>query len=519
MAPTVEDDPDPTTDSEREKTEDEKTDGETSSVQTPAGSVTSSTGQDGSTPVAKPEVEEESIDVFDGYSFKGRQSIIIDDEDEDMDDVEEEDEHDADAEDTIDLSKVDNKLDLDSTVVTADNASDVSIKAPVHHVEIEEPKTPTEAPREPTPEPPLPRTPVDLSLVTPLPPSPEEINVPLEPEEIATPLVEKVELIVPSPPESELEVPDAALSTPIPASPAPPVRAEIESPPEVVDLITPIPRQAVLPKPSARQRREKAGISLDKFLSSPVEKPDSGKVPDQDEDDWDFVETPGGEEINGKTKTNSLFARGVVDRYRLAVFRKTSASQRPSRPPSSHRVHLDDHRTPMVESPASSPSEKKRGRTPGLSIRKSTNKFLRPKSPPTTFVSPVVTPTRNSRSTPSHTGVSSQSTLMTPSPATSRLSMPYAIPPAPSLKSKSSGLSRISVGSPGSSDNSLNGDLPQSLSQSATEIATLKSAPDSSRSRIQTKPLEESEKSKNFKKMKTGAEKVLSLFGSPRQPS
>ena len=43
----------------------------------------------------------------------------------------------------------------------------------------------------------------------------------------------------------------------------------------------------------------------------------------EEDDDWDFVEALGGEDRNG-SKGTSLFARGVVDRYRLAVFRKVS---------------------------------------------------------------------------------------------------------------------------------------------------------------------------------------------------
>ena len=46
----------------------------------------------------------------------------------------------------------------------------------------------------------------------------------------------------------------------------------------------------------------------------------------EEEDDWDFVEAGVDEERNG-TKGTSLFARGVVDRYKLAVFRKSTPSR------------------------------------------------------------------------------------------------------------------------------------------------------------------------------------------------
>ena len=42
-------------------------------------------------------VEDDSVDVFDGYSFKGRHSVIMDDEDEDGDGEDEEDEEDEES--------------------------------------------------------------------------------------------------------------------------------------------------------------------------------------------------------------------------------------------------------------------------------------------------------------------------------------------------------------------------------------------------------------------------------------
>jgi len=76
-------------------------------------------------------------------------------------------------------------------------------------------------------------------------------------------------------------------------------------------------------------------------MTAVEEDEEASKKVEEDEDDWDLVEAPGGEEkyVAAKQST-SLFARGVVDRYRLAVFRKSTPSR--SRP-SSARIPLDAH--------------------------------------------------------------------------------------------------------------------------------------------------------------------------------
>jgi len=86
MSPTLDEEPDGVTDSEREKMEDERTDGDaSSSVQTPGGSVSgASPGRDiPSTPAPAAAVGDDGVDVFDGYSYKGRQFVLINEEDED----------------------------------------------------------------------------------------------------------------------------------------------------------------------------------------------------------------------------------------------------------------------------------------------------------------------------------------------------------------------------------------------------------------------------------------------------
>jgi hypothetical protein len=67
---------------------------------------------------------------------------------------------------------------------------------------------------------------------------------------------------------------------------------------------------------------------LDRFLSDGPDEEEGLTEKEEEDDDWDFIEAGDGEDRNG-IKGTSLFARGVVDRYRLAVFRKASTpSQR-----------------------------------------------------------------------------------------------------------------------------------------------------------------------------------------------
>ena len=77
-----------------------------------------------------------------------------------------------------------------------------------------------------------------------------------------------------------------------------------------------------------RNRREKSGVpALDQDFSDANEE-DDVRTEREEDDEWDFIEADG-EERNGARGT-SLFARGVVDRYRLAVFRKGATPNRPT---------------------------------------------------------------------------------------------------------------------------------------------------------------------------------------------
>ncbi|KAI9434268.1 hypothetical protein BJY52DRAFT_1231244 [Lactarius psammicola] len=238
------------------------------------------------------------------------------------------------------------------------------------------------------------------------------------------------------------------------------------------------PKKATAPKPhgqrSSRQRnrREKSGVpALDRDLSDANEEEDVRTERD-DDDEWDFIEADG-EERNG----TSLFARGVVDRYRLAVFRKGSTPNRTTPSDAAARLSATTN-----GSGSPSPTTKdRRGRTGALPFGRKT--FLRAKSPPSTS-------TRSSRSAGKSFTMSERSASATSARTTLA---------QPSLKSKESA---VSVGSPGSSSGaSTNG---EGRAASDPDIVETVRGPHA----------EEHEKHKN-KKLKRGAEKVLSLFALP----
>lgn len=134
MDPNLDDTREAPSDSEREKTEDERTD-EPSSAETPVTSATSTGGEKADTDVRF--AQDDETDVFDGYSFKGRQSVILDGEEEE----EEVSDHEEPHVDEIvhlgsDVEAADEASDLPTdqerdTLPTDDDKSEISIKAPV----------------------------------------------------------------------------------------------------------------------------------------------------------------------------------------------------------------------------------------------------------------------------------------------------------------------------------------------------------------------------------------------------
>ncbi|KAJ6489628.1 hypothetical protein C8R47DRAFT_1177224 [Mycena vitilis] len=447
----------------------ERTDGEESNT-TPSQSRSSSLHPAQSQVQASttPGVNGEEVDVFDGYSFKGRHSVLIDDEDEEDSGSEEEE-----SEEEGDILK---DLDLDLEPDTP--------KAPVEEEEeveeaegdAAEPKTPEArpvVPAEPVPELPTPEAEVVKTAdgITEVPRSPaaDATQAKPEPESATEP---------PSaPPREEKPRRSKELSRITPASPPPPV-PEKELPAKKPS--------AVPSRLSARPRREKSGVpALDRHLDEDAE---ATEKEDEEDDDWDFVEAADGEDRNGARGT-SLFARGVVDRYRLAVFRKAST---PSQRTVSGMSLSSDAEGVNGTGESPSPSQR-RGRTgAGLTFRKHPRQFLRPKSPPpppSSFSSKSSLAGKTMSRTISRTN-SNSATL---SGSSSGLLNPSTSGVTPSLKSKESAMS---MGAQSSSS----GENPGVLSDNGK-------APGSP-------PM----KSKKLKKYKENAEKVFSFLSSPRQP-
>ncbi|KAF5385153.1 hypothetical protein D9615_001083 [Tricholomella constricta] len=447
------------TDQEPDQTDTDRTDGEESNT-TPSQSRSSS---------IRPQqqaIVEDTVDVFDGYSFKGRHSVLIDDEDEESSGSQ------GDSED--------DEEDMLAALEPLGTTPPVDGPIPDNAIaEGPEPKTPEARPAT------LPEViPEDIPAV----PSKEQAaSAETEPSE---PVVEPVEAPklrknkdLPAPGPSEA-VPPAIPEKEPKAKSAPPAKAPV----------------ARVGKVGGRSRREKSGVpALDRYLSEAGGEDTEVTEREEDEDDdWDFVEAADGEDRNG-AKGTSLFARGVVDRYRLAVFRKASTpSQQRSAPRSFSGMSKSSDAT--ISEPADSPSPtQRRGRAP-LTFRKHPRQFLRPKSPgaPPSSFSSKSSVTARSLTSNSNTlsAASSSGGLLTPSASFSH-----------SLKSKESALS---VGAQSlSSDQSGNGDSGTAEALGGSE--TLKSRP------LAEEP--EKQKNKKLKKYKENAEKVFSLFSSPRQPS
>ncbi|KAI0789507.1 hypothetical protein C8Q75DRAFT_807136 [Abortiporus biennis] len=469
MEPVIKDEDDEQTDTDQDRqTDADRTDGE-DSVATPSQSRS---------PSVHPQEDETSVDVFDGYSFKGRHSVILDDED-DGDESEQDDEED---EESIQEASLDNLLPEEPVGTSPAEQPSTEITTVE---EVPEPKTPEARPSA-LPEP----TPVDATTPVETKPAPESNE--------SKP--------APQPPAAEAK----------PAVPSKPATEVIIKPP--------VPRSQ--PSRQPRSRREKSGIpALDRGLSDTLDE-DGGATEREEDDDWDFVETNVNEERNG-AKGTSLFARGVVDRYRLAVFRKSTPRRSgggSSRNFSGMSVDSEHYvGSDLGDSPT--PSDKqRRGRTPGLTFRRHPKQLLKAKS--SQLQSPSSATVEGGRSS-SHTISNSSKTLANSitsatfssmasasSSAAGLLTPSPSIPPmTPSLKSKESATSMASP-SEASSDQSLNGDASLSASirnqhngADLTVKGNLPATPSGD---------DEKQKSKGLKKYKEGAEKVLSIFQSPR---
>jgi serum/glucocorticoid-regulated kinase 2 len=450
MEPVINDDNDMDTDQEREQTDQEPTDGE-DSVATPSQSRSSS--------VHPPN---DLMDVFDGYSFKGRHSVIVDNEEDVSEEEEQGEEEDQDVTGRSILAEL-NGTAVADTVVTIG-----------HEEPSPEPKTPeARTAALPPSTPPAKRSP--LVARPDLPP----VDTNFKPASVAdaTPRAsEETTAPVSRPPTTPIKaVADAAAA----ASTGPDIHRKEQ-------------KKASAPKPHGqrpkRNRREKSGVpALDRDLSDANDEDEARTERDEEDEDWDFIEADG-EERNG-ARGNNLFARGVVDRYRLAVFRKGSTPNRAGTGESAGLPALDGPSTP------SPTAKERRGRTGALHFRRTPKNLLRTKSPQSTTRS-LKSPGRLLM-TSDHSASATVSTSSSPQSARTTLGQP-------SLKSKES---TVSVSSPGSSsDTSTSGDA-----RAASDADVIETV------RISQVVTDEQEKhQKNNKKLKRGAEKMLSLFASPR---
>jgi serum/glucocorticoid-regulated kinase 2 len=511
------------TDSEREKSATSNgTDGEAHS-----GDAESSTQAPSSNVQSRSPSKPANDDVFDGYSFKGRHSVIIDDEEEVYEGTDEEDAG-ITGPKTEDTTYVENELDpgqktpeavhdqpptptAASAVAEAFRKKEAEAAAKAVDEKVvgateERPTTPTHvkpasippaSPEKQLPPPPM------AEPSAPVVPAKEKVQT--APALPALPHKEKAPAAAPTPASAPAPAPTPA---PAPASaPAPaPAPATVEKP----RLDKPKPKIVEQLKAKARPRRERSGVAaLDRGLSDVIDEDEEGNT-EREDDDWDFVETPGAEDVNG-VQGKSLFARGVVDRYRLAVFRKGPSSSNRSMP----RADSTDY----LESPASpSMSERKKTKGGGMSFGRKT--FLRPKSPPATYSAGSSLGSRTALSHSHSATISASSTgLLTPSTSTAIPTMPISLKSRPSM---------TSVGSkPGSSDTSVNGDLSRlNLSQSAAELASPTKTNGSSGENGRRPPRmsvpEDDQRNRGLKKVRKytteGAEKVMSLFTSPKPP-
>ena len=390
--------------------------------------------------------QETDLDVFDGYSFKGRHSVLIDDDDDNSDLGDEEGEYEDEG-------------DEGASVSVSIVSEDVKDRESVPDTEDQAVETETEGERDPEP-----RTPEARPATLPADVPTEEtkpVTEPTQPAETIEPLA------LTKRPSAEVSRPsaDSQRSETSSKSGKPPIPPKSPS----------VPRSSK----QAGKRREKSGIAaLDRHLGGGIDE----LTEREEEDGWDFVEAGVDEERNG-TKGTSLFARGVVDRYKLAVFRKSTPSR------NGNRTVSGTSKTSGREPVSPSPSEKQgRGRKP-LSFR---NKKNVSKTPPTSYssrtsVTSKHTLTHSSSMNFSGTGASS-STALNQSSATNTA--------APSLKSKQSAMSMTS---PSESEFSPSEDTPRPGILGG-EAPFLKSAPQS--------PIDERKKKKKLK----GAGGVLSIF-------
>jgi len=453
MEPVLDEYNDEAMDTDQEpQTDAERTDGEDSNT-TPSQSRSSSIRPLQHKPM------EEDVDVFDGYSFKGRHSVLMDDEEE-----EGSEEGSGEGSEEGSVFDVDNLLDEKKNV---DQPSESMEGLQVEEDEGLGPKTPEARPAAlpPVSEPVVQTEPIRASEEVPE----ANADVRTDEEEEGKEGTRQKSKDVPSPGQAD------AVAPPLPPKPT-------------------TSRQPITARPG-RPRKERSGVpALDRYIEEDTEVTEAER---DEDDDWDFIEAVDGEDRNG-AKGTSLFARGVVDKYRLKVFGKNSTPSRHGQRVASG-MSVASQATTSVDSP--SPSQR-RGRTP-LTFRKHPREFLRAKSPRSFTKKKDDKSAGSSRTASNSNTVSATSSIagiLTPSQSMS--SNTFAASYTPSLKSKESALS---VGRQSQSSDQSNG-------QSAVFVE-VSDAVQSSPQGNNNKPL----RKMKLKKYKNNAEKVLSLFSSPRQ--
>lgn len=491
------------------QTDTDRTDGEGDEAATTPSQSRSSSVRPSSR--AQAEEYDDSVDVFDGYSFKGRHSILMDDEDEEEEgegeSEEGEEEYDENASVGVEedgrSSVTGTTGELKSETATVDEERQPEAQG--DDVELE-PKTPEARP--PTALPPV-EEPVAQPAPAPQPPKPEpakELESPVveETPKEEKPKLQQLEIIVPKDVPAKPEEDFAAN-----ASAAAELQSQLNAQAtEDIKRLTIIAEDkptsgSGFKRHSVRgKRREKSGVAaLDKYLSDAGDD-EHVTEPERDEEDeeWDFVEAGDGEDKNG-AKGTSLWARGVVDRYKLSVFRKGSTPGSNSRAPGRSFTNLSKSSQQLEDGSAAgdSPSQR-RGRTSGLNFRKSPRQFLRPKSPPSSF---------SNTSTTRSFSATANSLKGPVAPPTASGSSSIAGILTPSLRSKPSAVSMDarSLSSDYSSGN------PFSPTAGAIPSAT-NGGPESPEEHGENGK-EKDKKTKKLKmKYKNNAEKVFSLFSS-----
>lgn len=517
------------------QTDTDRTDGEEETTTTPSQSRSSSIR-----PQPHLAFIEHDVDVFDGYSFKGRHSVLIDDDEEEEEDSSLGEEESIAEEDEDNLSILE-RLEKEAAQIGEtksvvededDGCDDVSVRESVLLDDYGMgPKTPEARPAATLP-------PVEEVVV---PPVVEEVVPPVE-EVVVSCVAEDVVPLVPGVDETVTEATKVEESQAEPKVeeevPAPEVlptsRRSVEelagtepakeANGEVVPVkalngalvdteesngrpTTPPPKARQPPANRARRNRpEKSGVfALDRYLSDAIDEATEAER-DEEDDDWDFVEAADGEDRNG-SKGTSLFARGVVDRYRLAVFRKASIPTSRSGMRSVSGMSNASGTTEVSDVTESPTPSQRRGRTPGLTFRKNPRPFLRPKSPPSSFSKTArsLSQSASSNTLPAASASSGGGGRLLS--ASHSVGSTFAL--SPSLKSKES---VMSVGAQSqSSDQSANGTTSAVFVDAAD---TIRGSP-----QLTAKGAEHKVKNKKLRKYKHNAEKVFSLFSSPRQAS